>query len=100
MLGLSLPDSLSPDDVRNGALVVGIAAIVLAVLVLRFVQKLVMKLTFTAVLLVIGALAWYERADLADCAKTCECRILGVDVTIPTDDLPTNRAVVCGDRAG
>jgi hypothetical protein len=51
------------------------------------------------VLVAIGALAWYERADLADCAKTCECKILGFDVTIPTEDLPANPKVVCGDNA-
>lgn len=100
MFGLTLPESLTPDDVRTIALGVGIAAIVLAVVVMRVVQKLVMKLVFTAVLVAIGALAWYERADLADCARSCECKIIGIDVRIPADDLPADPTVVCGDRSG
>ena len=99
MPGFTLPEWFTPDNLRTISLVVGIGAVVLAVMVMRFVQKLVMKLTFTVVLVAIGALAWYERADLADCAKTCECKILGFDVKIPTEDLPANPKVVCGENA-
>ncbi len=100
MVGLTLPESLTPDNVRTIALAVAIAAVVLAVVVLRIVQKLVMKLTLTVLLVGVGALAWHERGDLADCAKSCECKILGIDVRIPADDLPADPTIVCGDRAG
>ena len=89
MLGLTLPDSFTPDNVRTLALMVGIAAIVLIVLVLRFVQKVMMKLSFTALLALVAFGSWYYRADLGDCAKTCECRVLGVHITIPQDTLPS-----------
>lgn len=99
MLGLSLPDSISPDDVRTTALVVAVLAVVLLLLVLRFVQKLMMKLTATVVLGLVVLGAFYYRGELADCAKTCECRVLGIDVKIPKGDLPPNAGVVCADKA-
>lgn len=95
MLGLTLPDWIDPDNARTIALVVGLGALVLAVLVLRFVQKMVMKVAFTAVLALIALLAWTQRADLADCAKTCECNLLGFDIEIPQDQRPPS----CGSQA-
>jgi hypothetical protein len=85
VLGLTLPDWIDPDSARTIALVVGSSAVVLAIVVLRFVQKLVMKVAFTAVLALIALFAWTQRADLSDCARTCECRLLGFDVEIPRD---------------
>ena len=98
MLGLTLPDSFTPDNVRTLALVVAIAAIVLMVLVLRFVQKVMMKLSFTALLALVAFGSWYYRTDLGDCAKTCECRVLGVHITIPQDKLPS-AGVGCAAKA-
>lgn len=88
MLAITLPDWINPDNARTLALVVGIGAIVLIVVVLRFVQKMVMRVAFTAVLALIALLAWTQRADLANCAKTCECSILGFEVDIPQDQRP------------
>lgn len=99
MLGIALPDSFSPDDVRTTALVVAVLAIVVMLLVLRFVQKLVMKLTATVLLALVAFGAFYYRNELGDCAKTCECRVLGIDIKIPKDDLPPNAGVVCADKA-
>ncbi|HEX7095183.1 MAG TPA: hypothetical protein VF183_04835 [Acidimicrobiales bacterium] len=89
MLGVTLPDWIDPDNARTIALAVGIAALVLIVVVLRFVQKLVLKLAITAVLALVAILAWAERADLGDCAKTCECNLLGFDVEISADQNPS-----------
>lgn len=82
MLAVTLPDWVTPENARTIALVVGIAAIVLIVFVLRFVQKLMMKIIVTVLLALIGLGAWYERADLEDCARTCSCRIFGQDINI------------------
>jgi hypothetical protein len=91
VLGATLPDWVNPDNARTITLVIGIGALVLIVLVLRFVQKVVTKVAMTALLALIGFGAWYYRADLADCAKTCECRILGQDIKIPKDKNPECR---------
>lgn len=98
MLGLALPDSFSPDDVRTTALVVGVLAVVLVLLVLRFVQKLMMKLAATVLLGLVALGAFYYRSELGDCAKTCECRVLGIDIKIPKDDLPS-AGVGCADAS-
>ena len=98
MLGLTLPDSFTPDNVRTISLVIAIASIVLVVLVLRFVQKVMMKLSLTALLVLVAFGAWHYRADLGDCAKTCKCRVLGIDITIPKGDLP-NAGVGCASTA-
>ena len=90
---MTLPDWIDPDNARTIALVVALAAIVLAVIVIRFVQKVVMKVAFTAVLALIALVAWTQRADLADCARTCECRVLGFDIEIPQDQRPPTCAV-------
>lgn len=96
MLALALPDSFTPDNVRTTALVVAVLAVVLVLLVLRFVQKLMMKVTATVLLALVVFGAFYYRGELADCAKTCECRVLGIDVRIPNEDLP-NAGVGCAD---
>ena len=93
MLGATLPDFINPDNVRNTALAVGIGSLVLIFLVLRFVQKLMMKAVMTGLLALITFGAWYYRADLGDCAKTCECRILGQDIKVPKDKNPRCSAV-------
>ncbi len=98
MLGLTLPDWFTPENARTIALVVMVVAALLVLVVIRFVQKMVMKLACAIVLVVIGFIAWHERTDLADCARTCECRLLVFDVKIPTDQLPADQDVVCGDR--
>jgi low temperature requirement protein LtrA len=88
VLAVTLPEWLDVDNMRNVALVVGLAAFVLAFLVIRFVQKLVIKFVATILLVAIAALAWYQRADLGDCAKTCECKVLGFTVETPRSDDP------------
>ena len=88
MLGVTLPDWLDVDNVRTLALIVGLAAIVVAFVVIRFVQKLVVKTIATVLLVGIAALAWYQRADLGDCAKTCECKLLGFTIETPRSDSP------------
>ena len=87
MLAQTLPEWIDPDNAKNIALAVGIAALVLIFVVLRFVQKMVIKISFTAVLALIAFVAWTQRADLADCAKTCECSVLGFEIEIPQDQL-------------
>jgi hypothetical protein len=88
VLAVTLPDWLDVDNVRNLALVVGIVAIIVAFMVIRFVQKIIVKGIVAVVLIGIAAFAWYQRADLGDCAKTCECKLLGFTVETPRSDSP------------
>ncbi|MCY4664545.1 MAG: hypothetical protein OXC00_07770 [Acidimicrobiaceae bacterium] len=61
---------------------------VLAVLVMRVVRKLLLRLVLV---LLIGALAaslWLQRADLQDCVETCSCKLFGQEVAVPADANP------------
>lgn len=98
-MALTLPSWFTPANARTIALVVLVLSLVMTFLVLRFVQQMMMKLGLTLAMLLIAFIAWHERADLQNCAKTCECRMLVFDVKIPSDKLPDNSSVVCGDRA-
>ena len=86
MLAVTLPDWLDVDNLRNAALIIGLAAVVVAFMVIRFVQKMVVKVVATVLLVGVAALAWYQRADLGDCATTCECKVLGFTVETPRSD--------------
>ena len=91
VLGIVLPEWFSPDNLRTIAIVVVVAMAIAWFLVMRFVQKLIMKAVFTVVLAVIAFGVWNERANLGDCAKTCDCKVLGFEVHIPQAQLPLNR---------
>ena len=95
MLALTLPDSFTPDNVRTLALVVVIAAVVLGLLVLRFVQKLMTKLVFTALFALLAFGAWHYRGDLGNCAKTCKCHVAGVDIKLLKSSLPAGTPLPC-----
>jgi hypothetical protein len=88
MLAAQLPSWANSDNLQWIALGVIGAILVLMFLVLRFIQKLVLKGTLFGILAIIGLIAWIERADLKDCAKTCECSVVGFDVKIPADKNP------------
>ena len=80
-----MPDWIDPETLRVLSIAGIVVAVVLAVVVLRFVSGIASKMGLIGVLLVVGVLLWYQRAELADCVDTCACRVLGVGVTIPED---------------
>ena len=88
MIAAQLPSWANSDNLQWIALGVIVAMIVLMLLVLRFIQKLVLKGTLFGIFAIIGLIAWLERADLEDCARTCECSVVGFDVKIPADKNP------------
>ena len=63
-----------------------VTLLLLAVLVLRMVQKAALRLTLLAVLAVLAVFAYANRAPLKACAQTCECSLFGRDITVPTCD--------------
>ncbi len=83
-----LPDFLDADNLQW--LILGVLALLaLAMLmVVRFVQKLVMRILVLGILAGIGISLWVQRADLSECAETCECSLYGQDVAVSYDQLP------------
>ena len=88
MLAAQLPSWANSDNLQWIALGIIGAMLVLMFLVLRFIQKLVLKGTLFAIFAIVGLIAWIEREDLRDCADTCECSVVGFDVKIPADKNP------------
>jgi hypothetical protein len=83
-----LPKSFDPDTLRTVALVTIAVLVVVAFLVMRAIQKMVLKVIFLGILAGIGVFVWYERAELADCRPGTTCRVAGFDVQVP-NPLPT-----------
>ena len=63
-----------------------IGAVVLAVvtvLILRVVKDATTRLIFVAVVVGAAVFLYANRVPLEECARTCECRIVRQDVTVP-----------------
>jgi hypothetical protein len=83
-----VPDQLDADTLRWAIPVVVAVLLVAMFLVVRFVQRLVLKVVLFAALAGFGLALWIQRADLEDCAVTCSCTLFGVDVEIPPEQVP------------
>jgi hypothetical protein len=57
---------------------------VLAVLVLRMIQKALLRLVLLGLIVLVAAFVYVNRDPLETCARTCECTIAGQHVTVPT----------------
>jgi hypothetical protein len=60
--------------------------LVLTVLVVRLVQKVVLRMVLLGLILMVGLFVYVNRAPLEACARTCECEIAGRHITVPTCD--------------
>jgi hypothetical protein len=78
-----LPETFDPDTLRTVALV-GIGALaLLAFLVVRLVQKMVLRVILLGVVVGLGAYLWGQRAELEDCVPDCSCTFAGFEVDVP-----------------
>lgn len=64
--------------------IAAITLLVLVFVVIRFVQKAVMRAALLIVIALTGLFVYVNRAPLRACAKTCECEIGGRTITVPT----------------
>lgn len=90
-----MPESLDADTLRWVIPVVVAVVLALMGLVVRFVQRLVLKVALFGLLAGVGLALWIQRADLEDCATTCSCSLFGVEVEIPPEQTPPGG---CPDR--
>lgn len=93
----ALPEWLDPELLTWIILVVIAVLLYLMYIVVRFVQRVVLKLVLVAVLAGVGVSLWVQRADLEDCARTCECSLYGQTVTVPWEQLPDDVRVRLAD---
>lgn len=78
-----LPDALDPATLRTVALAAIVVVLVLAFLVMRMVQKMVLRVVLIGALAGLGVYAWSERASLEDCRADCACTFAGFEVDVP-----------------
>ena len=78
-------DAESLQNIILGAMVVLAVAVVL---VMRVVRRLLLRVVLIALLGVLAASLWLQRADLQDCVDTCSCRLFGQHVAVPADANP------------
>ncbi len=60
--------------------------LVLTLVVIRLIQKVVLRATLLALIAAVALFVYVNRAPLEACAKTCECEIAGRHLTVPTCD--------------
>jgi hypothetical protein len=78
-----LPKSLDSESLQRIAIGVLIGLAVLSFIILRFVQKIMLRVILLVIVIGLGAATWAERVDLSHCAQTCSCRLFGRDVHVP-----------------
>lgn len=79
----AVPESLDADTLRTVALVaLGVLA-VLGLLIMRMIQKMVLRVVLLGVLVGLGLFVWAQRAQLADCRCGTTCQVAGLDVEVP-----------------
>ncbi|MGY9075011.1 MAG: hypothetical protein ACKVHU_18905 [Acidimicrobiales bacterium] len=83
------PEWLDAERLQIAGLGTLVVLAIVALLVMRFVRRLVMKGFWLLLLVAAGFAVWTQRADLADCQTTCSCSLFGREVAVP--DSP-----VCG----
>jgi hypothetical protein len=67
----------------NAALVTGIAHVGITILVIRVVRRTALRLALAGVGVVLALFVYVNRAPHEVCARTCECQLVGVDVSVP-----------------
>lgn len=97
MSAAALPSRLDPELLQWLIVAVLVVVAFLLYIVARFVRRLVAKVVLLVVLVGLGVSLWIQRADLQDCARSCECTLFGRQVVIPLDQLPEHLRAVDAD---
>ena len=84
---LATPSWFNVDNVKNIAIgaLAGLAGVTF--LIVRFVQKMALKIGMAVVCVGLGVAVYTQRANLNDCAQKCKCTVFGQDVKLTGDAL-------------
>ena len=83
-----LPEWVSLKLVENLTIVALVLLGVILLLILRFVSKLLLKLSFLTIVFALALGVWSERSELSGCISTCSCEIFGQNIQIPLGKNP------------
>jgi hypothetical protein len=78
-----LPKSLDPDTLRTAAIVALVVLVLLALLVMRFIQKMVVRVLLVGALAGFGVFVYAQRDELSACVPECACEFFGYKVQVP-----------------
>jgi hypothetical protein len=78
-----LPKSLDPDALRTIAIGALVVLLLVAFLVMRFIQKMVLRVILIGALVGLGVYVYYQRDQLKDCARENSCEFFGYKVQLP-----------------
>jgi hypothetical protein len=92
-----IPDWLDPELLQWVILVVLAVLLYLMYVVVRFVQRVVLRLLLFALLAGFGVSLWAQRTNLEQCARTCACSLYGQTVEVPWEQLPEDLRVRLAD---
>jgi len=70
----------------NVAQITLVTLLVLTFLVVRLVQKAMLRLLLLGLIAVVGLFVYVNREPLQACARTCECQIADREVDVPICD--------------
>ncbi len=68
---------------ENSPILAVIICVVLALLVARLITKTFTRIVLFGIIVLAGLFIVIERDNITECTQTCECRLAGVDTTIP-----------------
>jgi hypothetical protein len=93
---VELPDSIEPDQLKTAAIAVIVVLALLAFVVMRFIQKMVLRVIMLGVLVAGGLFLYAQRDDLDECQRRvrspnpfvpqderCTCDFAGFEVKVP-----------------
>jgi hypothetical protein len=66
--------------------IAGGTLLVVTVLIVRMVQKAMLRMVLLGIVVVIALFVYVNRRPLETCARTCQCSIAGQHLTVPTCD--------------
>lgn len=95
---MTLPHEIGPDQLKAAAVAVIVVLVLVLFLVMRFMQKMVLRVILAGVLIAAGAAIYAQRSDLDACQRAirvtmaaptptpavrCTCTVAGVNVRVP-----------------
>ncbi len=68
---------------ENSPILAVIICVVLALLVARLITKTFTRIALLGAIVLAGLFIVIERDNITECTQTCECRLAGIDTTVP-----------------
>ncbi len=68
---------------ENSPILAVIVCAILGILVARLITRTVTRFLLLGIIALLGLFVVVERDNITECTQTCECRLAGIDTTVP-----------------